>query len=505
MNLITPLHSLLLNNPYRNNHVTPEMLSTADTTTNTISESTSRALASTQQQLDFIHELQQCGMALIDIRGYNQPRNNINDDMLNHNRNDNHHVSDCSANSDATSSNIPKTVFDSARCTLDQLHCQQQQQQQRGIIESSLSTNRTGIYLECPIIASSNSDSTTRNSNTNQNNSAAHVYGYHPSGGMISTRYNMYREGFVFSDRHVAFDVQQHEPKESPNVPQSSLAVVPTDISTVTTFGNDCFQMFTLLHAIADIVLSNIGQHLQLPNSHCEETNHNNYIQGCYGPTIHHSQWHLKRYTYHPDVSNQNHSNTEFNQEDPVVLLPSHTDPSLISIVILDRPHIQNGAVGLQYLPRNNNTSMNSIARTNNTNEHCTESSSSSSHSPKGEWVEIAYSGHDVAIVFVGSILQYITNGYFTAVKHRVIYNNEHDMDDESVLHCDRSELRAPQHQRQRMAATLFCRPNPLAFLKTVPSPLLVGDGTPKPPPIITFEEWMSKTAKNYQKAKLDK
>jgi isopenicillin N synthase-like dioxygenase len=441
-------------------------------------------------------------VALIDIRGYNSINHNENVNN-HHNSSDNHHISHYDDNND-TYLGIPQTVFATARCTLDQLHRQQHQPQPETpfLVTASSSSSvatTTATYLECPIITSNKNNTHDGKDNDTHPNSAAHVYGYHPSGGMISTRYNMYREGFVFSDQHVTFDMQQ---THGLPIHSQSLGVPPTSTTatngTTTSFGSDCLRMFTLLHTVADIVLSNVGQHLELPR-HGEEDKRNTYIQEHYGPTIDHSQWHLKRYTDPPDTLNQNHSEVRTpQQQDPVVLLPSHTDPSLISIVVLDRPHIQSGAMGLQYLQRSN-TFTNAATRTNNTNEHL----ASSSTSRKGEWVEIPYSGHDVAIVFVGSILQYITNGYFTAVKHRVVYKNECRTGVESMAHLNDTE-RAPL-QRQRMAATLFCRPNPSALLETVPSPFLIGDGTPQPPPTITFEEWMSKTSRNYQKAKLDK
>ena len=517
MNLIAPLRSLLL----QHNHY---QSSTNNNIKNVALETSSTAITADppvlleefmQQPFDFIHELRKYGVAMIDIRGYNCYKDAISNTKNNNNNNNDeqYQIFRSDETCDAIA-NIPRTVFDTARCTLDQLHRQQQVQQKQTphlepnetfdvpSLSSSSPTTSTVTYLECPIIAS-NQSKKTKNNDTNPN-SAAHVYGYHPSGGMISTRYNMYREGFVFSDRHVTFDVRQQQQHRQIEQQESSMqqspTLIPSTNSTKTSFGTDCFQMFTLLHDIADIVLSNIGDHLQLPNK-SEEYTHNNYIQEHYGPTRHHSQWHLKRYTYHPDPANHPKRVVEAPPNDSVVVLPSHTDPSLISIVILDRPHIQSGAMGLQYFQRrHNNPPTNTTKRTGHTQEHVTVSSSSR----QGEWVEIPYSGHDVAIVFVGSILQYITNGYFTAVKHRVVHQDENGSNIDATEHSNTTEPALVQ--RQRMAATLFCRPNPSALLKMVPSPVFMDDGTVQsPPPIITFEEWMDKTAKNYQKAKLDK
>ena len=39
-----------------------------------------------------------------------------------------------------------------------------------------------------------------------------------------------------------------------------------------------------------------------------------------------------------------------------------------------------------------------------------------------GTYKEISHSGHDVAIIFVGSVLNYLTKGQiFSAAKHRVV------------------------------------------------------------------------------------
>lgn len=93
-------------------------------------------------------------------------------------------------------------------------------------------------------------------------------------------------------------------------------------------------------------------------------------------------------------------------------------------------------------------------------------------------------------------ILSYATP---SAVKHRVVHQNDNSPNGEGFV-----PTKGPEHER--MAATLFCRPKPSAVLGTLPSPLLfvAGRGTP-PAPVMTFEEWMAKTAKNYQKAKLNK
>ena len=61
------------------------------------------------------------------------------------------------------------------------------------------------------------------------------------------------------------------------------------------------------------------------------------------------------------------------------ILLPTHTYPSIKSILVHDQNGKQNGCQGLRYCRNNNN---------NENNEN--------------EWIEIPYSGHQVAIVIIG-------------------------------------------------------------------------------------------------------
>ena len=240
----------------------------------------------------------------------------------------------------------------------------------------------------CPVIA----DSTD----------SAHATGYHRAGSM-SARYNAHREGFVFSDGH--------------------------DITVVgcPNFATDCAALYNILHETADQVLAAVCRHLQLPGT---------WLQEQLGPTVNNSQWHVKRYV----TTSSKACTVE-------CLLPTHKDPSLISIVVLHRPGIQEGAAGLQYA---------------------------------GEdqiWMEVPWSGHPVAIVFTGSVLEHVTGGYITACRHRVVASAE----------------------LERMAATLFVRPTPNAVLSMPPSPVLAGRSVKCN---LTFKQWCTKTARNYEKAK---
>merc|ERR1712008_13486 len=78
------------------------------------------------------------------------------------------------------------------------------------------------------------------------------------------------------------------------------------------------------------------------------------------------------------------------------VLLPMHTDPSLISIVIHDRECIQAGSLGLEVQVQQR--------------DGC-----------GCNWHEVPCSGHGVVTVFCGSVLDRISGGLFTACRHRVV------------------------------------------------------------------------------------
>ena len=319
---------------------------------------------------------------------------------------------------DGHPSNVPAKAFSSARMVMDQFQ-------------------HPEVSVTCPLVP------------IDDNVNSAHVYGYHSSGGMISKRYNQFREGFIFSDLAKSFDVSLVQSVKASD-DTTRLVTVPT------TFRKDCHSMFELLHVIADTVLMNIANHFHLPND---------WFQRQYGPTIDHCQWHIKRYVPAVDES--------VAMNDESVLLPIHTDPSLVSVVILDQPHIQIGGMGLQYLLPDKPT---------------TDRDASLVGIVKGlksEWMEVPWSGHNVAIVFVGSVLQYVTKGYFMAAKHRVVHK----------INC------IPTH---RVAATLFCRPAPLAHMVAPPEcESLAGDQKMRHP--ITFESWMKKTAKNYEKSQMKK
>jgi len=244
---------------------------------------------------------------------------------------------------------------------------------------------------------------------------SAHATGYHRVGRM-SARYNAHREGFVFSDG------QEFSIKQCPS------------------FRPNCALLQELLHQTADTVLDMICRHLELPLG---------WFQDQLGPTRDHSQWHIKRYVdtalLSPDKATKEPSAI---CQDTLEWLPTHTDPSLISIVVLNRPGKKEGSGGLQY-------------------------------SKNKQFVDVPWSGHAIAIVFVGSVLQHLTGGYFTACRHRVVRTAE----------------------KERMAATLFVRPAPTAVLALPPSPVLEQSNV-KVKGNLTFSQWNARVARNYEKAK---
>jgi 2OG-Fe(II) oxygenase superfamily len=246
---------------------------------------------------------------------------------------------------------------------------------------------------------------------------SAHATGYHRA-GCLSARYNAYREGFVFSDGHL-FDVQGCE-----------------------SFQSECARFQGQLHAVADRVLDIVGQHLELPLG---------WFQENLGPTRESSQWHIKRYvnvrsgvqTERPELSPTSVS------EPAMEWLPTHTDPSLISVVFLNRPGVQEGSSGLQYV-------------TNNTH-----------------YVDVPFSGHEVAIIFVGSVLQHLTGGYFRSCRHRVLHTHT---------------------AHERVAATLFVRPAADRILRLLPSPVLKRLNY-RVKGNLSFAQWNAKVARNYERA----
>jgi 2OG-Fe(II) oxygenase superfamily len=255
------------------------------------------------------------------------------------------------------------------------------------------------------------------------NADSAHVTGYHPSAGSLS-RYNRHRRGFVWSDEAA-----------------SGLKADAISIQDCPDFAPQMNALVILLHDIADQVFGALERHWSLPTG---------YFSQQFGLASRvSSQWHVKEFT----TSGETMPDPKFvppisKASDDYILLPVHTDPSLISIVLHDsRFDGSDGAQGLQY------------------HHH-------------GTWQHVPRGGPGVAVILVGSVLNHVTGGALTAAKHRVV-----------------------AHERlstTRLAATLFVRPAPHAGLCS----MLVPGAKQRPPTkrTKTFAEWNARVARNYQK-----
>ena len=256
----------------------------------------------------------------------------------------------------------------------------------------------------------------------NPQSSSSSWTGYHRATS-LNGRYNRFREGFVFSNGEM-FEIEAANHK--------------TDDS----FASQMNKLFHIMHDVIAIgILSAIEKMLELPDS---------YFRNKLGPTDIASQWHLKRY----NILSQRDSD-----ESSEILLPMHTDPSLISVVILDQPGINVGCMGLEVLD-------------------------------DSEWKEITHHGHGIAVIFVGSVLSHLvkspSQSTFPAVKHRVTRWWSNDANG-----CN---------NRQRVAATLFVRPHGDALMK--PFHNMSIDGSDESKKYQTFSQWNAKTARNYMKKK---
>lgn len=287
---------------------------------------------------------------------------------------------------------------------------------------------------------------------------SANATGYHSAGGNNSlSRYNAYRQGFIFSNGEL-FDV----PLPSGN------------------FESTMKEMFhSLSHVIAQQVLIGIAEHLQIDPD---------WFQTHFGHMEHSSQWHIKRfvlpdeemnpntvemYNRHPEENDLEKKTKAATNE--IGWLPAHTDPSLISVLIHDAKGIQPGAMGLEYqLPirsiQDNPESLDGIEKTTRV------------------WKQVEAHGHAVATILSGSVLSYITGGFFPSAKHRVMY-------DQNTFQ---------NGLRRRQTATLFVRPIGDSILSVPPSSALTNRNI-NIRQNCKFEDWLIKVSRNYQGAKKTK
>ena len=301
----------------------------------------------------------------------------------------------------------------------------------RTSISNSFETARTAISS-----ISAENDSTINVPMIDPVTDSANWTGYHCATER-NGRYNKFREGFVFSNGEM-FDVECKSGGGCSDQKQGPVA----------NFGNQMIDMFHIMHnVIADGMLQAIERRLQLPRY---------YFRDEMGPAEKASQWHLKRYDV--DAFLDSHEGLGSNE-----ILPVHTDPSLISVVILDVRGVNAGGMGLQVFHPKNST-----------------------------WKEISHHGHGITIIFVGSVLSHLTKSQlYPAAKHKVVQW----WTDGSPMG---SQIDSNKHQR--VAATLFVRPQADALMKPLPSPLLQFDGAVKK--CVTFRQWNARVARNYMKRK---
>ncbi len=279
------------------------------------------------------------------------------------------------------------------------------------------------------------------------NSNSASVTGYHSAGGDNAlSRYNCYREGFIFSNGEV-FDVPL-------------IADTGVDAVEEVSFEQSMTEMFNSLYdVIAKGALRGIARYLKIEED---------WFQDTMGPMDKSSQWHLKRYVEPTGTGNDpmkaNVEEDKKEETEEIEWLPVHTDPSLISVIIHDVPGINENAMGLQY--------------------QCPDSKSRGENGEKKRiWKEVGCHGHAVATVFCGSVMSYLTGGLFQSAKHRVVY---------------RANIGNTQH---RQAATLFLRPRGDSILTVPPSDILSERGV-RIRRDCKFDNWLSRVSRNYQNKK---
>ena len=312
--------------------------------------------------------------------------------------------------------------------------------------------------------------------------------GYHPAASGHG-RYNRNREGFVFSDGGT-FDAAMTSGGADDGGTDGGGSGASDD-----DFRAGMGRLFRAMHDdAAGGVLGAIERRLGLPRS---------YFRRELGPTETSSQWHVKRYVVDDAVQDRDasHPNPEDDaaigerddrrggddvasapgggksrREAAEMLLPVHTDPSLISVIVHDRAGTNAGGMGLEVF-------------------HPDPAGGGAG----GSWREISRHGHEIAVIFVGSVLSHLTGGrIYSAARHRVV-NRDTSSHSSYIREADGVGA-------ERMAATLFVRPNGDAVMRRLPSRhLQCNDGAmieKKEKNPMTFRVWNARVAKNYVKRK---
>jgi len=307
-----------------------------------------------------------------------------------------------------------------------------------------------------------------------QHTNSATVTGYHASGeenGM--GRYNIYREGFVFSNGEL-FHIDSDD-----------------DDVLSSTFEKEMGQMFdSMCRVIGKSVLRAIARYLKI---------NQDWFKDQYGSMENSSQWHVKRFV-EPCLNNQQQEQQELDMDqtklaaaaggggvdddqgddDVIEWLPVHTDPSLISVIIHDSPGMNKGAMGLEYQTTATSTISDKLEQ------------------KKRIWNEVESHGHAVATIFCGSLMSYITGGLFQSAKHRVVYRRNWQQEEKDPSSAGDME------PRRRITATLFMRPGGDCYLAVPPSDILM-ERTVKVRRNCKFEDWIQKVSRNYQHGKKHK
>jgi hypothetical protein len=398
------------------------------------------------------------------------------------------------------SSSIPNDVID--QLTLSLLH-------NSGVATLSLPDHLTQIHQQAFQVATraldvsssyvkANSNSNgDNNSNGNPapcpiilpNSNSATVTGYHSAGGDNAlSRYNLHRQGFVFSNGEsfpfIHNYEHEHENGLNGNVDNNVNVNVNVDNNDLEESFQPCMdQMFdSICNVIASSVLKGIARHLEID----EEWFHDQY-----GPMDRSSQWHLKRYVLPNSNGNgdgndhdeNKHKNNDTGaswasslEDQEVEWLPVHTDPSLISIIIHDAPGTNDNAMGLEY--------------------QVTQPQSQSNKNEKKErvWKEVGAHGHAVATILCGSLMSYITGGLFQSAKHRVMYRPLPPTSTATAT----ANGSVSGDIRYRQAATLFLRPRGDSILTAPPSDVFL-DRVVKIRRNCKFQDWLDRVSKNYQ------
>jgi isopenicillin N synthase-like dioxygenase len=249
------------------------------------------------------------------------------------------------------------------------------------------------------------------------NHDAYHCTGYHPLGGSLSSKYNKYREGFIFSNGDL-FDIQNDA--EGLN------------------FESTMEKTRKVLHSLAVKAIKYIETTIGLESDYMEKK------YGLSTAIIQHSQWHLKRYASEVD-------------NDDTLALGVHTDPSIVSVVIHDAPQVQSGGWGLQYSTKK---------IIDKGEDEITITS---------QWNEVSFHGHSVATIMVGAAFARISQVGENINRHPKITQLR-----KMYPPCRHRVVPSSSSSRRRMALTYFLRPDPSSILEPLPIFTEMGVKSPK-------------------------